>query len=162
MSTPAWDEFARLQHGAGPPDNTTRPILLADDQVSEDRLDAFLMRYMDDKQPFELRDCRRWLKNLSRNRGRKWRERRALLMRAGNRFAAAPAETPLDSLLREEERVMVRRHVSVDDWKLIVDTFDGDYAAAAARAGMAVGTVKSRVSRCKRHLQEALSHAFVG
>src|ERR1700736_4135921 len=106
MSNPAWDEFARLQLNAAPPDNTTRPLLLADDLVSEDRLDAFLTRYMDEEQPFELHDCRRWLKNLSRNRARKWRERHALLRSEGPRLAAQAVATPLVGMLREEERAM--------------------------------------------------------
>jgi DNA-directed RNA polymerase specialized sigma24 family protein len=158
MSNPAWDEFARLQHHAAPPDTTaTKPLLLADDLVSEERLDAFLIRYMDEEQPFELHDCRRWLKNLSRNRARKWRERDALLASEGPCLASRAAEAPLAALVCEEEWTLMRRNITADDWNLLIDTSDGDYAGAAERAGMAVGTVKSRVSRCKRHLHEVLS-----
>jgi DNA-directed RNA polymerase specialized sigma24 family protein len=162
MSNPAWDEFARLQRKAAPPNNNTHPVLLADDLVSEDRLDAFLTRYMDEEQPFELHDCRRWLKNLSRNRARKWRERDALLRREGHRLSAPTGETPLAGMLREEERTMVRSNVTASDWELIVATLDGDYAGAAEQACLPVGTVKSRVSRCKRRLRETLSQAMVG
>jgi DNA-directed RNA polymerase specialized sigma24 family protein len=112
---------------------------------------------MDEEQPFELHDCRRWLKNLSRNRARKWRERDALLASEGPRLANRAAEAPLAALVREEEWTLVQRNTTADDWNLLMDTSDGDYAGAAARAGMAVGTVKSRVSRCKRHLRGVLA-----
>ena len=90
------------------------------------------------------------------------RERHALLVREGARLAARPDETPLTALIREEERALIRRNITAGDWKLLMDTSDGDYVGAAERAGMAVVTVKSRVSRCKRHLHEVLSRAMVG
>lgn len=144
MSLPVWGEYARVQHQ------------VSQGNARDEVLDAFLIRYFDNRHPFDPHDCRRRLKNLDRNTARKERDRTALLVRHADRLGPALAVQPVVIAVRRETAAAVRRAAG-DDWPLLRDTLDGEYETIAAAAGVPVGTLKSSVSRRRSQLRMALT-----
>ncbi len=141
MPVPFWDEYARVQH------------LVETGKAREEQLNALLSCYVESGQPFDLRDCRRRLKNLARNLARKDRDRRALLK--NHVPNSSSVDSPCETMIRRETIALIRSAAG-HDWNLVWATIEGNYAAAAAGSGVPVGTVKARVSRCKTKLRAIL------
>lgn len=96
------------------------------------------------------------VKNLCSNRAATVRARRRIAvtnLSANAGLGWRPAE-PHARLMLED----VRRLVGVFDFDLLVDVAVDSYQRAAGSRGLAVGTVKARVSRARDRLRAALSN----
>ena len=143
MSVPYWDEYTRVQH------------LVEIGKARDEQLDALLKRYTTDGHPFNLHDCRRRLKNLGRNLPRNDRRRSFLLKQFASRLDSRSSEGSLATVIRHESAATMR-HVAGNDWEFLRETIDGNYTEIAAASGVAVGTIKSRVSRARVALRTLL------
>lgn len=147
MLPSAWDEFGRLQQ-------TSRHHPDADGWTVEEQQDEFLEKYGRNPTPFDLHDCRRWLKNLARNRPRKRRQRAEALRREALWLLRPEASDPVEDAARNDQLTWVKERVSTEEWRMLRAVADGDYATAARDLGMAVGTLKARVFRCRMRLRD--------
>jgi DNA-binding NarL/FixJ family response regulator len=143
-----WLEFARLQRLA------SRTQLVDHGWTAEEQLDEFLKRYAPDPTRFDLHDCRRWLKNLARNRTRKLHQRGDSLRRAAHRLARPAAPDPAEGVARNDQLTWVKERVSAEEWRVLRMLADSSgYEVIAHQLGMAIGTLKARVSRCRSRLR---------
>jgi hypothetical protein len=149
MLPSAWDEFARLQQLA------CRPHIDNNSWTVEEQLDEFLEMYPQDLTPFNLHDCRRRLKNLARNRARKLRRRVEALRREAPWLVRPAAPDPFEETAKKDQLARVKERVSPDEWRMLYGVAAGDYATVARHLGMAVGTLKALVSRCRLRLRDA-------
>jgi hypothetical protein len=95
MLPSAWDEYGRLQR-------TSCRHLNDDGWTVEEQQDEFLEKYGRDPTPFDLHDCRRWLKNLARNRLRKRRQRAVALRREAPWLVRPAAPNPMEDATRND------------------------------------------------------------
>ena len=145
MSTPFWDEYARLQ------------ARVEAGRTRDDQLDAMLRQLTDSTQQFDLYDCRRRLKNHERNHFRRDRKRLRLLENESAFLQQAPTDQPWVATSRREIVAAVTQ-TTRRDGAILWATLGERYAAAAADAGVSVGTIKSRVSRARGRLRPLLIH----
>lgn len=146
MSIPFWDEYARVQ----------RQVEMG--TARDEQLDALLKRHSDGH-PFDLYDCRRRLKNLDRNVGRKFRDRLVLLERNAFWITRPSTVPPVMASALAESRAAVRLAAG-DDWDILRETADGDYSTIAQKMDLPVGTLKSRISRCRAKLRGVLVKSY--
>lgn len=137
------EEYARIQQ------------LVEMGQARDEQLDTLLKHRLNTGQPLNLHDSRRRLKNLHRNLIRKDRHRLALLKRNATCIGPQPVEQPLTAVVRRETSNAVRR-IAGNDWDYHAATIDGDYSDLAMKSNVAVGTIKSRVSRAREKLRPVL------
>jgi hypothetical protein len=146
MLPSAWEEFARLQRLA------CRSHLDNNGWTVEEQLDEFLEKYPQDPTPFDLHDCRRWLKNLASNRARKLRKRAKALRREAPWLVRPAAPDPFEEAASKDQLTRVKEQVSADEWRMLRGVAAADYATVARNLGLVVGTLKARVSRCRLRL----------
>src|SRR5207237_4436920 len=100
MSPSAWEEFARLQRLAHHP-------RLDNSRTVEEQMDEFLEKYPKNLTSFDLHDSRRWLKNLARNRARKFRQRAEALRREAPWLVRPPPADPFKEAARNDQLTWV-------------------------------------------------------
>lgn len=111
-----------------------------------------------------------WLLGIARNHARRWLSRRRYDPLSAGADAAAGGDDPSRPLLRSQETAMVRRAlcglpVPYREAVVLCDLQELSYEDAAAAAGCAVGTVRSRLHRGRALLSAHLRgerRAFAG
>lgn len=127
--------------------------------VANDLVQDTLVRALEKRATFQPgTNLRAWtftiFRNLARDRGR-W------ISRHGPHFSLEPEDLPMPSRPTQEDRLAYRdfaqafeRLTQQQRWILLRVGPDGEsYETVARRLGVAVGTVKSRVSRARAHLR---------
>ena len=149
----------------------TRDEPVADDLVQ----DTFLIAYQRWHQFTPGTECRAWLFTICRNRFYRVRQREERQVATQDAeleslaAAAVHASAANDGLVDVFERSVVLEAVDVAiaelapafrEVAILVDVEDQSYASAAQILGVPIGTVRSRLFRARRILQEKLlSHA---
>jgi hypothetical protein len=113
MSPSAWDEYQRLQRWVSHchVDDTAR--------THEEQQDEFLMKYGWSAAPFDLYDCRRWQKNLARNRARKQRQRHEALRGEAPWLVRPATPDPSEAAARKDQLTWVKARVSIEEWRML-------------------------------------------
>jgi hypothetical protein len=123
------------------------------ERALEERLDKFLTAFLDGELPDDLREARKWLRNLPSNRAKKHAHQDRLLEEfargAGRRQAVSSAAAAEVS----DDLRLVRRHVSDLEWILLNRATVEELATVALSLGLALGTLKSMLSRCRARVR---------
>jgi RNA polymerase sigma-70 factor (ECF subfamily) len=136
---------------------------LAEDIVGETFLTAFRNR---DRYDLAYRDARPWLFGIATNMISRHRQREVRSLRALARTGIDPVtESPADDVVmrvtattecRRIATMLARLRPAERDTLLLVDWAGLSYEETAQTLGIAVGTVRSRLSRARRRIREAL------
>ena len=159
------------------PDVTRYAMSLTRDESDADDLvqDTFLAAYRQWHQFVPGSECRAWLFTICRNRFYRLREREERVVATEDADLEALAAAAIHQSARESglsdvfERVEIREAVQAAiaalpeayrEVALLVDLHDHTYESASRILGVPVGTVRSRLFRARRLLQETLlTHA---
>ena len=159
------------------PDVTRYARSLARDEADADDLvqDTFLAAYRQWHQFVPGSECRAWLFTICRNRFYRLREREERVVATEDADLEAIAAAAIHQSARQSglsdafERVEIREAVQAAiaalpeayrEVALLVDLHDHTYESASRIVGVPVGTVRSRLFRARRLLQETLlTHA---
>lgn len=159
------------------PDVTRYAMSLTRDESDADDLvqDTFLAAYRQWHQFVPGSECRAWLFTICRNRFYRLREREERVVATEDADLEALAAAAIHQSARESglsdvfERVEIREAVQAAiaalpeayrEVALLVDLHDHTYESASRIVGVPVGTVRSRLFRARRLLQETLlTHA---
>lgn len=159
------------------PDVTRYAMSLTRDESDADDLvqDTFLAAYRQWHQFVPGSECRAWLFTICRNRFYRLREREERVVATEDADLEALAAAAIHQSARESglsdvfERKEIREAVQAAiaalpeayrEVALLVDLHDHTYESASRIVGVPVGTVRSRLFRARRLLQETLlTHA---
>ena len=159
------------------PDVTRYAMSLTRDESDADALvqDTFLAAYRQWHQFVPGSECRAWLFTICRNRFYRLREREERVVATEDADLEALAAAAIHQSARESglsdvfERKEIREAVQAAiaalpeayrEVALLVDLYDHTYESASRIVGVPVGTVRSRLFRARRLLQETLlTHA---
>lgn len=136
MLSAFWREYAHMQN------------LVEIGIARDEQLDSLLDRIPNCDEHFDLSNTRRQLKNLRRNLNRKDQSRKNLLKQNVYRIASQICESPALLAVRNETINLVQ-NVAGEDWALLKETLDGNYANLSAKRRIPAGTLKSKVSRAR-------------
>jgi hypothetical protein len=123
------------------------------ERALEERLDAYLSALAMGKVPEDLRQAGSWLRNLPGNRAKKHARQDRLLRRFGNDLRRPEPVSPLAAAERSDDIEYVRSHVSENEWILLSRASVDELATLALSVGLAIGTLKSKLSRCRARLR---------
>ena len=121
----------------------------------EERLDAFLEALETGELPDDLQDAGTWLRYLPGNRAKKHDRQDRLLKRFQNDLRRPEPISPPAAAEKADDLVHVRANVSDSEWILLNRTAAEELATVALSMGMALGTLKSMLSRCRARLRRA-------
>ena len=125
------------------------------ERALEERLKAFLDALSDGEIPDDLQKAGAWLKYLPGNRAKKHVRQDRLLKKFANDLRPPEPLSPLVAAERADDIEYVRSHVTGDEWVLLRRAAAEELATLAMSVGLAVGTLKSKLCRCRARLRPA-------
>ena len=147
-----WKEYALLQ------DRIDRAQVVNHRTFAmEDQLNVFLDSLEKGVLLSDPNSRRTRIENLYTNRSQKYRHRYKLLGLWAPNQPQFTSKSPIDELIREEQLARACSMSTPQDWRILCRLADeDDYAIIAKEEGLRLGTLKSRVSRCRNRIKASM------